>query len=47
MKSIEKFNEWKQKVTDKSLLKQLEKMENDPVASRMLFTKILNSARAV
>ena len=41
MKSIEKFNEWKQKVTDKSLLKQLEKMENDPVAIENAFYKDL------
>lgn len=41
MKSIEKFNEWKQKVTDKSLLKQLEKMENDPVAIENVFYKDL------
>ena len=41
MKSIDKFNEWKQKVTDKSLRRQLEKMENDPVAIENAFYKDL------
>ncbi len=41
MKSIEKFEEWKRKVTDRSILRQLEKMEGDPVAIENAFYKDL------
>ncbi len=41
MKSIEKFEEWKRKVTDRSVLRQLEKMEGDPVAIENAFYKDL------
>ena len=41
MKSIEKFEEWKRKVTDRSILRQLEKMEGDPVAIENAFFKDL------
>ncbi len=41
MTSKERYDEWKVKVTDKSLLKELEKMENDPVAIENAFYKDL------
>lgn len=41
MTSIERYNEWKAKVSDKPLLRQLEKMADDPVAIENAFFKDL------
>ena len=41
MTSIERYNEWKAKVTDRALLRQLEKMADDPVAIENAFFKDL------
>lgn len=41
MKSIDRYNEWLEKVTDRSLHKQLEKMADDPVAIENAFYKEL------
>lgn len=41
MTSIERYNEWKAKVTDRALLRQLDKMADDPVAIDNAFFKDL------
>lgn len=41
MTSIERYNEWKTKVTDRALLRQLDKMATDPVGMENAFFKDL------
>ena len=41
MTAIERYEEWKAKVADKALLRELDKMANDPTAIENAFYKDL------